>query len=410
MTRVAISGLFNYNIGNARNLQLSGIVNIVRGSLSGVQLAGLHNMVRDTTLGVQISGLINRSEGMVKGVQIASVNRTRKLKGLQIGLINIADTSDGYSLGVLNFVKGKNGYRRLSFYATDLTNANLSLKLGNAKLYSVLMAGANFSGNNKLYTAGFGLGHDFIFNKDVSVSTEVNYQFADAGSWDNRLFQARASLNVRLLKGMLLFAGPVYHHYADNQGYREQGYKNVIPYTGTALFQRGSKSWLGWQFGITALDLPVVENGRVQKRNPGRWSLQAGISPGIDPPGNAWFAADILVQREFREGITARASVAMNNRTGNYALAPQYNFKLGMRVMLQGGFYVAGDIGYGQNQVTSVDQSSFPLAKTSIKFSFLWSPTVGWKLNGRFDLSARYENLYDPFFLRLGYTLWHSKK
>ncbi|PZR27646.1 MAG: hypothetical protein DI535_09495 [Citrobacter freundii] len=409
-TRLAVGGLFNYNIGNARNLQLSGVVNIIRGSLYGVQLAGLHNMVRDTMLGVQVSGLINRSEGLVKGVQIAAVNRTKKLKGLQIGLINIADTSDGYSLGLLNLVKGKDGYRRLSLYATDLTNANLSLKLGNSKLYSVLMAGANFSGNNRLYTAGLGLGHDFILNEKLSVSTEVNYQFADAGSWDNRLFQASASLNVQVFKSMLLFAGPVYHHYTDNQGYKEQGYKNVIPYTGTALFERGSKSWIGWQFGITALDLPVTANGRSLKRNPGRWSLQAGISPGIDLNGSAWFAADIFAQREFREGITARAGIAMNNSKGNYALDPQYNFRVGMKVMLPGGFYVGGDIGYGQNRVTSIDQSPFPIVKTSIKFRFLWSPTFGWKLNERFDLSARYENLYNLSFLRLGYSLWYSKK
>ena len=409
-TGFAMGGLFNYTAGNVRHLQLAGVVNIVRGSLSGVQIAGLHNMVRDTTLGVQVSALINRSEGLVKGVQIAAVNRTKRLKGLQIGVVNFADSSEGYSLGLFNFVKAKNGYRRLSLYSTDLTNTNLSLKMGNSKLYSVLLAGANLSNNKRLYSFGWGLGHDFILGRDLSVSAEANYQFVDAGSWDNRLLQFRSSVNVRAFKTLLLFVGPVYHHYSDNQGYKERGYKNIIPYTGAALFQRGSKSWLGWQIGITAVDLHGTDNGQTVKRDQGRWSFQAGVSPGVDPRGNFWMAADLLAQREFREGIAARASVGMNNQTGSYALDPQYNFKLGLKVMLQGGFYVAGDAGYGQDHVTETDQSAYPLVKTFTKFRFLWSPSFGWKLNKRFDLSARYENLYGPFFLRLGYTWWRSRK
>lgn len=407
-TRLAFGGLFNNNLKDARNLQLAGVVNIVRGSLSGVQIAGIHNLVLDTTEGVQISGLINRSEGLVKGVQAAAVNRAKNLKGLQIGVVNIADSSGGYSLGLINIVRSKNGYRRLSLYATDLTNTNLSLKLGNAKLYSVILAGANISNEHKLYSVGWGLGHDFLLGKNVSVSVEANYQFVDAGSWDNRLLQFRSSLAVQVMKAVLLFAGPVYNRYADNQGYRATGYKEIIPYTGTALFERGTKRWIGWQAGVTAADLFSGGNGQAPGRAAGHWSLQAGIAPGVDPRGSFWYAIDLLMQRDFREGIAARGGIAMNNRTGSIPLDPGYNVKAGLRVSAQKTFYVAGDIGLGMTDETRIDHANNTVMRQETKWRFLWSPSFGWKL-GQFDISAKYESLYDPFFVRLAYTVWRSR-
>lgn len=87
------------------------------------------------------------------GVQIAGVlNYAKKMKGLQIGLINVADTLSGWSVGLLNF--SKNGYHKISVYTNETVNTNISLKTGNANLYTILFVGMNASSQEKIKNGG----------------------------------------------------------------------------------------------------------------------------------------------------------------------------------------------------------------------------------------------------------------
>lgn len=73
----------------------------------------------------------------MKGVQVAGiVNYAKKMKGFQLGLINIADTLEGASFGLVNL--SKNGYHKLATYSNEITNLNLALVTGSAKLYTQL--------------------------------------------------------------------------------------------------------------------------------------------------------------------------------------------------------------------------------------------------------------------------------
>ena len=99
------------------------------------------------------------------------VNVAKETKGFQLALINVADTSSGVSIGLVNIIR--RGYHKISFYANELTNSNISIKTGNAMFYTMLLAGANVSNNQKIYTGGYGIGHDFILNKRIIISTEA---------------------------------------------------------------------------------------------------------------------------------------------------------------------------------------------------------------------------------------------
>ncbi|MGY0034506.1 STN and carboxypeptidase regulatory-like domain-containing protein [Pedobacter sp. NJ-S-72] len=179
-----VGGLSNHVRGNADGIQMAGAINIVKGDMSGFQVAGIYNRTRKDFKGVQMAGAANMTGGTMKGVQIAGLfNYAKIVKGVQFGLVNVADSSSGYSIGLLNLVK-KNGYHKISLSSNELINANLSIKTGTHKLYSILMAGHNFSDTAKITTIGFGLGHDMAMNKKLSLAVEYNAQLITTGNWD----------------------------------------------------------------------------------------------------------------------------------------------------------------------------------------------------------------------------------
>jgi hypothetical protein len=401
-TRFEASGIFNVNEHNAYNFQLAGAVNVVGRSLKGVQIAGIHNLVMDSTAGVQLSGLVNKTEGPVNGVQIAAVNHARKLRGVQVGVINIADSSEGYSIGLLNFVRNASGYHSLSLFTSDLMTTNLELKLGNNKLYTVFLAGMNMVPGQKLYSAGVGLGHDVLLGSRLTIATEASYQAVNAGSWDNRLFQLRSSLNLRIRKGLTLFAGPSFNHYTNSQDNTAPGYK----YMGIALY-KGSKEWLGWQAGITSADL-LWSSGKQYVHKEKGWALQAGLGGGFsfdDFNEAKWFSADLRLQR----GIIDNTMAIMLTAGVNHRLSRSTDFidpsgkgflaspgitdvklLLGLKIFVVRKFYAAAELGIAGRRM-------------------IWSPSVGWAIGHRLDLSARIESANAPMLLRLAYTLWRSR-
>jgi hypothetical protein len=393
-------------------------VNVVGKSLKGIQIAGIHNLVRDTASGMQLAAMVNKTEGPVNGVQIAVVNQAHKLKGLQFGVINIADTSDGLSFGLLNFVRNSSGYHSLSLFSSDVTNTNLAFKLGNSRLYTVFMGGMNISQDKKLYTLGIGLGHDILIGNRFAISTEGNYQFIKIISWDSRLLQFKTALNVRVLKGFKLFAGPTFNHYTNSEREIPPGYKDL----GVREY-KDSRSWVGWQAGITATDL-LWPAGRQYVYKEKTWSVQLGIAGGLsyDPNNRAdWISGDVRLQRGIVDNsILVMLTTGINHRyervfyyhnwdgsTSKYVSPALTDLALkgGLKVFVIKKFYAAAEVG------AALAQSSRTMFSDELttKVRMVLSPSLGWGIGQRFDISARIESLHAAMFLRLGYTFLKSR-
>lgn len=266
---VQVAGLINSVQGSSKGLQIAGLTSLIKGNVSGLQVSGLGNVASQHLTGIQIAGLANITSRSSKGMQIAGLGNitSRTLRGMQIsggfnyaknnqgfqlGLINLADSSSGVSLGLINIVK--HGYHKVSFFTNDLVNANVSLKTGNAKLYTIFLAGKNFSDTAKILTGGLGLGHDFILNRTFSVATELTTQGLYLGSWDETkmLTKFQASLHLKIFNGLTIFGGPSYNLYSSNKlieassvGYKQQ----IVPAKHQDI--NGNKGWVGWSAGIT---------------------------------------------------------------------------------------------------------------------------------------------------------------
>jgi hypothetical protein len=248
------AGISNYVRGAFKGFQSAGIYNHVSGPMKGVQAAGIANYTKVNANGWQIAGISNFSNREIRGAQLAGImNYAKKLKGLQLGLINVADSSDGYSIGLFNFVR-KGGYHKLSISTNEVTSLNIAFKSGNHKLYSVLHAGTNISASQKLYSFGFGLGHDFRFGKHIMLGAEISSHNLYAGNWDDMNLQNKFSLNLQWqpVKGFSVFAGPSFSVFVSHQklavnGYQFPAYKNALQ---TFDFSNRTKGWIGFTAGV----------------------------------------------------------------------------------------------------------------------------------------------------------------
>lgn len=271
VSSVQISGVFSLTGGSAEGVQLAGVTNIVHGNLnSGVQVAGVYNHVERNAGGIQLAGGANYthfnmrgiqasvganiSNGSMDGVQVGFFNYTKKLHGVQIGLINIAGRSNGYSFGLINFVM--NGYHKVYAYTDETFPMNIAFKSGSTKMYSILMAGAQATQNEKLYTFGYGLGTELRLGRMLSVNPEISTQYVYRGSWKytNLLNKFSPEFNLKLNNTFTITGGPVINVYYSNQTTNVAGYKNTVGYTDHRLFNFSNNklnSWLGWNVGLT---------------------------------------------------------------------------------------------------------------------------------------------------------------
>lgn len=250
-----LAGVNNLVKGKMGGLQIGGVYNHVTQSVSGMQVAGVGNFVAKQMTGLQIAGVANVNRREMSGLQIAGVvNYTRKLTGVQIGVINIADSSTGYSIGLINIVL--NGYHKFSYSANELMNVNLAFKTGNAKLYSILQAGANVSDSNKLYSFGYGLGSELPVNKKktIAVNPELVTQYLYLGSWDytNILTRLNLNLTVKVGRYFSVYAGPSCSVYVSDQNTGYAGYRFPVPADGYNIHRFNNKvsGWFGWNAGI----------------------------------------------------------------------------------------------------------------------------------------------------------------
>lgn len=272
---VQLSSIYNHVSGSFTGLQSSNISNHVNKNLTGAQLSSFFNHVTDTLTGLQSTNILNFA-GAVKGAQLATIgnitrgelkglqisnffNYAKKLSGVQIGLVNIADTSNGYSIGLINIVF--KGYHKIALSTNEVLKFNAAFKTGNTKLYSILLAGFGSSRNSwniedtsKVFSFGYGLGHEFSLGKRVSINPEFTSQYLYLGGWDkNVMAKIYLQFNLKLGKYFALFAGPSFTAYYSRQAKAISGYAYPVPasYHTFELWDDDVNGWIGWNAGIS---------------------------------------------------------------------------------------------------------------------------------------------------------------
>lgn len=246
------AGIVNDVRSGTEGWQTAGIFNHVRRDLNGLQVAGIGNLVSGNTRGVQTAGIGNVAAKEMKGIQIGGIfNYAKEMKGLQIGLVNVADTSSGFSIGLINWVN--KGYHKLSLSSTDVFGTQLAVKTGTAKFYTMLIMSGSYGVNDRVYSAGYGIGHEFILSKRLSASAELSSQGLYLGNWDypNILNKGQLNMQFKLAKGLNLFAGPSYSlYYSDPASISSEGYRERVAPKSAKVYSTKTKGWLGWSAGI----------------------------------------------------------------------------------------------------------------------------------------------------------------
>lgn len=256
-TGAQYGGLFNYVKKNTNGLQVAGLFNQTSGSLTGFQSAGICNYTKQPVKGMQMAGIANINTSTTNGFQVSGIlNYTKHLKGLQLGLINIADTSDGYSIGLITIVK--HGYHKITLSSNEVLNANLAIKSGNAKLYNILMVGVNAGDNDKIFTYGYGIGHEIKAGKWLTVNPELTTQYLYLGNWNylNQLSRFQVLATVKLARNIALFGGPAFSVYYSDQPEAVKGYKFLVPresYHTYDLWHKNVTGWIGWTAGVSIM-------------------------------------------------------------------------------------------------------------------------------------------------------------
>jgi hypothetical protein len=252
VTGVQVGGILNTVVQDVTGVQLAGVLNTVKQNTKGVQVGGVLNKVGQNSSGVQLAGIANISGKTATGLQVAGIfNRAHILKGVHVALINVADTLEGCAINLLSF--SRNGYHQFSVYTDDNLITTLAFKTGNASLYTKLIGGYHFGGN-EYFAYGFALGHDFELNNELRLSTEFSNQFLQSREWNNmhQLDRFSALLTIPLANKLSVFFGPSLNLYdlGQNNTVKEQAAisKNKLAYTSIGS---NFKAWIGWTAGIS---------------------------------------------------------------------------------------------------------------------------------------------------------------
>jgi hypothetical protein len=254
---IQFAGISNLVNGDFNGAQGAGIANVNNGSMSGVQGAGIANLNRGDFNGIQMAGISNFNLGNLDGAQLGLINRAKTVKGFQLGLVNFADDFEsGAPLGLFSFVK--KGYHSLEIAAGEAIYANINLKLGVDKLYTIYKLGFAARGSEQYMTYGLGLGSKiklserFDLSIDASASQVVTQSFSPNLDLLNK---ADLALRFNIGEHFTLFAGPSLNVYVAQHNVDTESPALRIPYT---LFSRdwanneGSTSiWAGGKVGVS---------------------------------------------------------------------------------------------------------------------------------------------------------------
>ncbi len=212
-----IAGVNNHS-KEGRGAQIAGVINLTQ-SMKGLQIGGVSNHTKKMS-GLQIAGVVNTNSDTLKGVQIAGViNKTKTLKGVQIGVINISDTiHSGFALGLFNFVK--NGYRKLEIESNDVTQANLTYKMGHKKFYNTYSAGYRFD-STPLLAFGLGFGTHIDLPGKLFSNLEINNSQLQPLSFKSAEFSLlskfKCGVGYSFGKHFSLYTGLTYNLYVSDQ-------------------------------------------------------------------------------------------------------------------------------------------------------------------------------------------------
>lgn len=268
MKGVQIGGIGNANSGNIHGAQLAGIFNVnskqaegahVAGicnagpSVKGMQLAGIVN-VADTLDGFQLAGITNAA-GRMHGLQLSGVlNRAAHVDGVQLGLVNVADSSSGLSIGLFNYVK--NGYHKLELSTDELLFANISFGTGTETLYTIFMAGVNYT-RPSIITYGYGLGTGFTIKNKLGFSATLmaqQMQHSEDGLFrTNLLGRAYAGLEYKFRPKFSIGIGPTFNLYTPNttDNYNSDLLNDIPSYRlGESTAPNNLRMWIGGKISL----------------------------------------------------------------------------------------------------------------------------------------------------------------
>lgn len=194
--------------GGGRGVQLASVLNVSRRDLAGAQLAAVANLAGEVR-GAQLS-LVNVA-GDVAGAQVGLVNVARRVSGAQVGLVNVSREADA-AVGIVSLVQG--GRREAELFATELSLANVALRLGGSRVHGVLVAGIQpeerpGAGATR-WTWGAGVGGGFRLPGPLSLELDLLAQAVqyDRAEPEAALGTARALLAWRAHPRLSAFAGP----------------------------------------------------------------------------------------------------------------------------------------------------------------------------------------------------------
>lgn len=239
------------NVADTAMMQAAGFANVAR--VSGPQVAGFSNSAKTVT-GIQAAGFINTAK-TVTGAQVAGfINVAKNVKGSQIGFINVADTVSGASIGFLSFVKS--GIHEFELSSNEAVAVNAAFRTGTRHFYNVLSVGVHPVPGQYVFTAGYGIGHRFIFGEKSALDLELNGYQVYLGKWFQNNSQGRLQLSYSFkpAKHVSFFAGASYNvNVYDATVLPEASFAGQLaPWTTQSFTQNDYKInlWPGFQAGI----------------------------------------------------------------------------------------------------------------------------------------------------------------
>ena len=254
MKGIQLAGTANLNKGNVHGLMFSGIAGITFKSLQGASVSGVLNFSTEDSKGLQF-GTANISVGGFSGLQFGVINFSGKLKGLQIGVLNYQGDNKGISFGVVNVAKG--GLFQFELLGGDVIYSNLNYKMGVERFYTVYKLGYSSYKSNPVYSVGLGFGHH------VTLSEKHGLDFCISGNqiiynnqWNgkiNRLYKLDMNYKYSIKPNLSVLVGPSLNHYQSGV-LVENDYGTLnIPYTiSTDKWSNGKAFfWIGFNLGIT---------------------------------------------------------------------------------------------------------------------------------------------------------------
>ncbi len=224
------AGGLTYLQGSLVGFQAAGGANVLIGEGRGVQAAGGLNWAGRAFRGAQVAGGFNgapRIEGAqiavvnwggdVNGTQVGVVNIAGRVRGAQVGVLNLANHSDGESVGVISLAR--NGRHHVEAFASDVSAANLALKLGTRYAYTTFVLGAH-PGDRTRFSYGFGFGWHAPLSARLSMDVDLvgSYISYDIDPSENRgpeersvLGSLRAVAAFKVLRRLAVMAGPTFN-------------------------------------------------------------------------------------------------------------------------------------------------------------------------------------------------------